>query len=120
MTSTAGKPGPSAQDVASLFRRIADTWPAGYTDRQAFEDFNALFLGSELGQRVLYRIFESCRLFSTPLEFVGDGQVLSTELTFANIGRGDMARFILNVLLNEPPTTPPASAVTEDPSTKET
>ena len=112
---------PSTEDVQSLFREIASHWPNEYTDRMAYQDFNAVFLSTEMGQRVLYRIFEKCRLYSTPIALFGENQDrVSNELTYANVGRQDVARFILNMLLNEPPPeTPPANAVTVDPSTKE-
>lgn len=121
MTSWADKP-VSASQVADLFQELATTWPDDYTPRMAYEDFNACF-STYAGRRALYRILEACGVYATPFAFVGGGEdrqgALSPELTFANIGRQDVARFILNVLINEPPMTPPATAETEDPSTKE-
>lgn len=107
-----------------MMRRLAAAWPREYTDRQAFQDFNELFFGSPLGERVLYRIMEMCRLYASPVELIVDAgkdasrTQLSVELTFQNIGRQDIARRILDVLLDEPLATPPAQAMTEAPAPK--
>lgn len=101
----------SARTVDDLVRSIAPAWSAGYGAAEAHRDMNEMFLGTPQGQRLLYFILDFAGLHRNPVDPEGREHV-----TYMNIGRQDMARFLIAVM-TAPPAPEHAQAETEAPAT---
>lgn len=96
---------PPRSDALAFFEELTPFAPAGgrYTKDDRYRDFRAVFDGAatpEQAKRVLWQIFEECRLFRTPIA-AGD-----THLTYARIGKQEIGRWLLTVLTAEPGERP--------------
>lgn len=101
-----------AEAMNDLNVELHRNFPATYTPRQRFADYNALFRGSAVGRRVLNDLLERSGFYESP---VRNGDDDSDRLVFLRIGAANQMRGLLASLLIEPPPDPPHKAETENP-----
>jgi len=110
ITTSSG--GSLAETMNDLNIELQRGFPATYTPRQRFADYNALFRGTALGRRVLNDMLERGGFYESPVR-AGDED--SDRLIFLRIGAANFMRTILATLLIEPQPDPPTKAETETP-----
>ena len=93
---------PRRTDALAFFEELTPYAPGGgrYTKIDRYRDFRAVLMDGDAApdqaRRVLWQIFEECRLFRTPIA-AGD-----THLTYTRIGKQEIGRWLLTVLTAEP------------------
>lgn len=106
---------PERADALAFFEELTPFAPSGgrYTKVDRYRDFRAVFMDGTAApdqtRRVLWQVFEECRLFRTPIA-AGD-----THLTYARIGKQEIGRWLLTVLTAEPGESPARTDREETP-----